>query len=394
MRKVLLLYLFFSVFFLSAKSQKTGHAIRRNIAVGLSGSHADSIRTSYLNMGIFGNVNALSGFQFGVLSATVHQTMRGCNFAGLVGLAGADADGFQMSGIANGVGGDVNGVQLCALTNVTRQDVNGAQLSGMVNVSAGNLCGIQFSGVANTSKSLHGLQLSGFSNITGNRFSGMQVCGIANIAMRVDKGIQIAGVMNVCASKTRGWQFAAYNYADTLDGSQLGVINICVRHEHGVQVGLINYSRDTVAHKVGLVNINPQTRIQMMVYGGTSTKMNVAARFRNRSTYNIIGFGTHYMGLDKRFSGALFYRIGQYFCLDRRWSVSGDVGYYHIETFAQNSSSSPERLYSLQCRLNADCQLSPHLGVFASAGYGNTRYYHHSRLYKSKMLFELGVTLF
>lgn len=394
MRKCLLLILLLSALFPQAWSQDSSHVRHRNIAVGIHGGGADSMRTAYANIGIFSNVNRLGGFQLGALTSAVHQQSCGVNASALVALTGRDMYGLQLAGIANAVGSDASGVQTCLLANITRGNVNGMQLCGMVNVASGDMRGVQLSGVANNSKSLHGVQLSCFSNITGNRFSGLQLCGIANIAVRVNKGVQVAAMMNVCATKTRGWQLAAYNYADTLDGSQMGLINICVHHEHGVQVGLINYSRDTIAHKVGLVNVNPNTRIQMMVYGGTSTKMNVAVRFRNRSTYNIIGFGSHYMGLDKRFSGALFYRIGQYFRLDKQWSVSGDVGYYHIETFAQNSDSSPDRLYSLQCRLNADYQLSPHLGLTVSAGYGNTRYYDHARLYKSRLLFELGITLF
>ena len=394
MRRSLLIFVLFSASFLSVKSQEMGQGILRNIALGISGGANDSVSTSYLNMGIFGNINNLSGFQFGGLTSTVHDKASGYNFAGLVALTGHDINGLQMAGIANGVGTDVNGMQLCALANITRMAVNGVQLSGMVNVGAGNVRGFQMSGVANVSGHLQGLQISGFSNMAVEQFSGVQFCGIANIAVRMNGGVQIAGAMNICASKTRGWQFAAYNYADTLNGSQLGLINICVHHQHGVQVGLINYSRDTVAHKIGLVNVNPKPRIQMMVYGGTSTKINVAARFRNRSTYNIIGFGTHYMGLDKRFSGSLFYRIGQYFNLDRHWSISGDLGYYHIETFAENSSAAPERLYSLQGRLNADYQMNRHSGIFLSFGYGSTRYYNHARLYKNKLLMELGLTLF
>ena len=394
MRRSLLIFVLFSISLLSVKSQEIGQRMRRNIALGVSDGATDSISTSYLNLGLFSNINNLSGFQFGVLTSTVHDRTSGYNFGGLVSLTGHDMNGLQMAGIANGVGADVNGMQLCALANITRMAVNGVQLSGMVNVSAGDVRGFQMGGVANVSGHLQGVQISGFSNIVTGRSSGLQLCGVANIAVSIRKGAQVAGVMNVCASRTRGWQLAAYNYADTLDGSQFGIINACVHHQHGVQIGLINYSRDTVAHKIGLVNVNPDTRIQMMVYGGTSTKINVAARFRNRRTYNIIGFGTHYMGLDKRFSGALFYRIGQYFNLGRHWSISGDVGYYHIETFAENSYASPERLYSLQCRLNADYQMSRYFGIFASLGYGNTRYYDHARLYKSKMLMELGLTLF
>lgn len=83
----------------------------------------------------------------------------------------------------------------------------------------------------------------------------------------------------------------------------------------------------------------------------------MALRFRNRSTYNIIGIGTHYMGLDSKFSGSLFYRIGQYFQLNPKFSLSGDLGYYHVETFEEHSSEKPKRLFSLQARLNADYQL-------------------------------------
>jgi hypothetical protein len=384
----------FLIAFLGVSAQEKSIYHHRNIAVGITDGSKDSLQSYIFNGGFFGNVGILDGFQISALTSTVHQVSNGFNVASLISLAGHRMNGLQMAGIANGVGEEVRGAQFCALANVCRGSVNGIQLAGMVNVDAADIRGVQLGGVANISRFLHGVQISGFSNITGERFSGFQLCGIANIAVRVNKGVQMAAVMNVCASRTRGWQLAAYNYADTLEGSQFGIINLCVHHQHGVQVGLINYSSDTIAHKIGLVNVNPNTRIQMMVYGGTATKINLAARFRNRSTYNIIGFGTHYMGLDKRFSGAIFYRIGQYFHLDSKWSLSGDVGYYHIETFAENSSSAPERLYSLQARVNSDFQLARHLGIIASVGYGNTRYYDHARLYKSKMLLELGVTLF
>ena len=140
------------------------------------------------------------------------------------------------------------------------------------------------------------------------------------------RGIQLAGAANICSSSMRGIQTAVYNYADTLNGSQIGLFNACISHPRGVQIGIINYSRDTVAHKIGLVNVNPKTRIDLLSYIGTSTKLNMALRFRNRSTYNIIGIGTHYMGLDSKFSGALFYRIGQYFQLNPKFSLSGDLG--------------------------------------------------------------------
>ena len=141
------------------------------------------------------------------------------------------------------------------------------------------------------------------------------------------------------------------------------------------------------------MNVNPMTDIDIMLYGGSSTKANIAIRYRNKSTYNIIGgVGTHFMGLDSKFSGAVFYRLGQYVQLTPKLSLSGDIGYYHVETFEKNSNDKPECLYSLQARLNADYQISRKFGAFASVGWGLTRYYDHNETYRNRPLVEVGLT--
>ena len=254
--------------------------------------------------------------------------------------------------------------------------------------------GLQF-GLAATlaDEQTKGVQIAGFSNMSASALRGLQLAGITNLSMGVERGLQFSGIANVASGYMRGGQMAAYNYADSLNGSQVGLINVARSHPRGWQVGLVNITRDTVAHKIGLVNLNPRTVVDFMLYGGTTTKGNVAVRFRNRSTYSIIGLGTHYMGLDKKFSGAVFYRLGQYFRTGERWSLSGDIGFYHIETFESSGSTSPKRLYSLQARINADYQISKRIGAFVSVGYGDTRYYHHSTRYKNRLLFEAGLTI-
>lgn len=67
-------------------------------------------------------------------------------------------------------------------------------------------------------------------------------------------------------------------------------------------MGIINFTMDSISKHYGLVNINPKTRVDLMGFAGTNSKANIAVRFRNRSTYNIIGLGTHYMGLDENFA--------------------------------------------------------------------------------------------
>ena len=270
--------------------------------------------------------------------------------------------------------------------------IHGIQLNGFTSVARNEMRGVQLSGLSNVAKNMRGVQIAGLGNITTSPFRGVQIAGVTNVAMGVKSGIQLSAVANVCSSYMRGIQVSGYNYADSLNGWQIGLVNSCISHPRGWQVGIINYSHDTKVHKLGLVNINPLTRVDVMTCMGTSSKLNMAVRFRNRSTYNIIGVGTHYMGFDKDFSGALFYRIGQYFTLAPKWSISGDIGYFHIETFQKNSKESPERLFSLQARLNVDYQLTRIIGAFASVGYGNTRYYNHARLYRHRMLAELGFT--
>ena len=239
----------------------------------------------------------------------------------------------------------------------------------------------------------HGVQLSVVSNAVSYGFDGLQLSIINNIIQGMNQGVQLSALLNVSSCMMRGVQVGTFNYADTLNGAQVGLFNVARKHPKGWQIGLINLSYDSIGHKVGLINVNPTTDIDLMLYGGSSTKVNVATRYRNKSTYSIFGVGTHFMGLDSKFSGALFYRLGQYWQLTPKLSISGDIGYYHVETFRKNSNDAPERLYSLQARINADYQLTKRLGVFASVGWGVTRYYNRNETYRNRPLVELGLTL-
>lgn len=285
----------------------------------------------------------------------------------------------------------LRGAQIGAFSSVVRQQMRGVSLAGIINSVGDDMRGVQVSGVSNVVKGGNGVQLSLFNNVSSSPFRGVQLSGLSNISMGMKRGLQIAAA-NVSSSYMRGMQLGGYNYADTLNGSQIGLFNVCVRHPRGVQIGVINYSQDTIAHKIGLVNVNPKTRIDYMFYGGSATKANLAVRFRNRSTYNILGIGTHYFGLDEKFSGALFYRIGQYFQLSPKFSLSGDLGFYHVESFQEHSQDKPERLYSLQARINADYQLGRYTSAFASVGYGDTHYYHGGR-YRRRAIVEAGLAV-
>ena len=346
---------------LSANAQQDRRPRPKNIAIGATRHTPDSSLTGSLNLGIFNNVDSLHGFQLGLISATTLKDMRGVSIGGLLAASAYNVRGLQASLAVNHVGGTMHGIQLSGISNVTHR--------------------------------LHGFQLAGFSNVVEEPFEGIQIAGITNIATGIKKGIQVSAFANIVSSRMRGLQLSGYNFADTLTGTQIGLVNVSRNHPKGWQVGVFNYTTDTIAHKIGLVNINPKTTIDILAFAGTTSLFNVALRFRNRSTYNILGAGTHYMGINEKFSGTLFYCIGQYFQLTPKWSISGDVGYYHIETFQENSVTKPERLYSLQAHLNLDYQINRTLGAFASVGYGDTRYYAHHWKYKSELLAQAGLSI-
>ena len=308
---VALLFLMLSA---QPSSGQSSHSVsHNNVALGLNHRNADSSLVSRLNVGLANNVDSLRGLQLGLTTANVNRDARGVNIGLLGTLTRGDMIGLQLAGTGNGVAGTTKGVQIAPFTNYATV--------------------------------LRGMQLGGIINIAAQPVKGVQLAGGANVANGIADGVQLSALVNVSSGRMRGLQISGYNYADTLNGCQAGFINVAAEHTNGWQLGIFNYSRDTTAHKIGLVNVNPKTKIDLLAFLGTTSIFNGAIRFRNRSTYSIIGAGTHYMGLDDHFSGALYYRLGQYFQLSPRWSVSGDVGYYHIETFEENSRTKPKRLY-------------------------------------------------
>ena len=133
-------------------------------------------------------------------------------------------------------------------------------------------------------------------------------------------GLQIAGIANITAKD--------------LNGAQIGLCNYATK-AHGFQIGLVNYYReDMKGLQLGLVNANPDTRIQMMVYGGNVTPANIGVRFKNQLFYTILGVGAFDQNLNDKFSISTSYRAGLAVPVYKGLSISGDLGFQHIETTA------------------------------------------------------------
>ena len=332
-----------------------------NVALGLHRWQGNTAKVHRVNIGLWNNVQQLSGFQLGVFSAGVRQNMRGVNLALGASVVQQDAVGMTVAGVMNAVGGEMKGVQWSAFSKVAGR--------------------------------VKGVQAAGFSNLSLQPLQGLQLSGVSNISQGGSNGVQMAVLANVASGAMSGLQLGAYNYTDTLRGAQVGLINVSYQHVGGVQVGLFNVKHDSLGAQWGLVNINPATQIDLLLFAGNTSKFNSALRFRNRHTYTTIGIGTHYMGLDDKFSGALFYRRGAYLSLGHRWMLGADLGFQHIETFSRAVSLKPSRLFSLQAHVNLDCQITPRVGAFASVGYGHTRYYSPNSIYKNEWMGQIGVSL-
>lgn len=329
-----------------------------NVAFG----NINTERRVNVNIGLSGDVDTLKGLQANLLSSLVRNNGVGVNSGYIAAVSVRDFKGLQFSLINNAVGGTIKGVQFSTITNMAKHTI--------------------------------GVQFAGFNNVNGTDLQGVQFSAMGNISMGVKAGIQFSPLMNVCADKMNGFQFATFNYCDTLNGGQVGLINICISHPKGMQVGLINYTRDDTKRKIGLVNISPQTNIQMLAYWGNSNAFNLAARFLNKMSYSMIGVGTHYMGLSEDFSGSLFYRTGYWLSPFNKSIASLDIGFYHIETFDNADELTPERLYSIQLRGNYEYEFFSNFKLFFSFGYGLTRYYDQNKFYKKRFLLDMGVILF
>ncbi|MEG1865709.1 MAG: hypothetical protein RR331_02390 [Bacteroides sp.] len=338
----------------------------------------DTLQTTYFNLGFQSTMNRLNGVGVNILPGAVHKNM----------------NGLQFSAIANLVGGSMHGVQLSGISNINGNNLVGISATGLINIAGNNVQGLLCSGLMNIAgDNTRGVVAGGLMNITGNEGSGMQLAGIANIAGSNFNGLMSSGLLNVVGSTLNGIQLSGLGNitADRMNGAQIGLLNYSTK-VNGVQFGLVNYYKSELKGvQLGLVNVNPNTKVQLMVFGGNATKTNVAARFKNRLFYTLVGGGTHYLSFGDKFSAALFYRGGIWLPLYKKLVISGDLGYQHIETFHNKSADIPARLYALQARINLEVPLTKKLAVFASGGYGLSRHYNKNATYDRGMIIEAGL---
>lgn len=362
-------------------AQNKSAGINLSIWKGISTQPLDSTQNTYINVGVMSTMNRLNGVGVNILGGVTQKDMNGVQISGLANVTGGNMRGVQLSGISNISGNNMAGISATGLVSITGNSAQGVILSGLTTITGNNASGVIVGGLMTvTGDRTSGVQLGGLSNITGANYYGVMASGLLNVTGGNITGVQIAGIGNIAANSLNGMQIGLCNYAT---------------QANGLQIGLINYYRTEMkGFQLGLVNANPDTKVQMMVFGGNATKTNIAARFKNELFYTILGAGTHYLDFSDKFSASVFYRAGLSIPLCKKLSLSGDLGYQHIETFKNKDYGIPKRLYALQARVNLEYQLTEKFGVFATGGYGGSRYYNKSRTYDKGAIVEAGVILF
>ena len=345
---------------------------------GLSTQRADSTsRPTLVNIGLQSKQYRLQGISINALGTTTVTTANGLQAGGLFNITGTHAAGIQLAGITNVTGGEFSGLSFSGLVNIVGNDARGIIATGLVNIVGGNL---------------HGMAVAGMLNINETKVRGIQMSGVGNIASHEVEGLQLSGIFNIATGSVRGIQAAALlNLAGTtLSGMQVGAMNVAVEAT-GLQVGLVNYYRKRLnGVQLGLVNLNPSTRRQLLLIAGSSTLVSMGMRFKNRTTYTVLTLGSKYHELHP-FNIAMGYRAGLYLPVTHQLELSGDLGYQHIETFKAHGSN--KRLYNLQARLNAECNLNAHTSLFLTGGYERAYTYRHGHNFHNGLFIEAGTAL-
>lgn len=379
----------------SAHKEKTG--INLSLWKNIATQRTDTVGSTFFNLGVFSAMNRLNGVGVNVLGAVTNRSMNGVQLSGISNMVGGSMRGIQIAGITNINGDNLSGISLSGLVGITGNYAQGAVFSGLANITGNNSSGILVGGLLNiTGEEAAGVQLAGLANIAGGDFAGITASGLLNVVGENLEGVQLSGLCNIAADDMKGLQIAGIgNIAGgTATGVQLAPVNVAIRAK-GLQIGLVNYYKEKLdGFQLGLVNANPDTKVQMMFFGGNTTKLNLAARFKNKLFYTILGGGTHFLDFSDKFSGALFYRAGLELPVCKQLFISGDLGYQHVETFKNKDYGFPARLYSLQTRINLEYRLTAKLGVFVTGGYGWDRYYNRNANFDKGAIVEGGVVLF
>ncbi len=234
-----------------------------------------------------GYVQGIRKFEAGGIMNFVRGDVRYFQAAGVANMVGGNVKGFQAAGIYNitnnvtgfqaaGIFNDINkisGTQAAGIFNMSR-DTATVQLAGIFNKATKNVVQVaglynqatwnnsqtagflnisdesafQIAGFANITQTLHGGQIAGFMNTTKSG-SDLQIAGAINHT-KGDAKVQIAGLLNK-AKNIKGFQLAAFNFADTASGTVIGIFSFIRKGYHKVEISADESFPFNLAYRTG-----------------------------------------------------------------------------------------------------------------------------------------------
>ena len=374
--------------------QKEGVGINLSLWNKVATQPKESKKPVLFNLGLISNQHKLHGLGINIFGSNnqttkgvaisglynISDTISGISIAGLAQIIGTKSQGLTLSGLTNIVGEDQLGIIGSGLVNLVGNDIKGLAVAGIINANGDDLYGVSFSGLADfTGSNTYGLSFGGLVNIIGEANNGVAIAGLVTIANQ-NRGLSLAGLINI-SEYSKGVQLSPINVSGRVDGLQIGLFNF--------------YDGQGKAFQIGLINMNPNTKVQLLAYGGNRTKLNFALRFKNKHFYNILGVGSPaYLKFKDKFSASLLYRTGTYVSLGKYIDLGADIGFQHINTVKNRDKENgiPHRMYALEGRGNVEINISKRIALIGSVGYGTTRWYNKSKTFKKGMIYEAGLS--
>ena len=280
--------------FRKQRSPRTDHGpVGINISLwkNISTQRTDTIGSTCFNLGVFSSMNRLNGLGMNILGSVTGRDVNGVQMAGLSNMVGGSMRGMQIAGITNINGNNLIGVSVSGLVGITGNHAQGVIISGLANISGDYNRGASIGGLLNISgEGASGIHFAGLANISGGNFKGFSGAGLLSVIGEDLNGMQMSALTNITAGDMTGVQVSGLGnvVGGTARGLQIGAANMAIRAK-GLQIGLFNYYKEKLdGFQLGLVNANPQTKVQLMFFGGNATKLNVGARFKSRFFYTIL----------------------------------------------------------------------------------------------------------
>ncbi|MFO0677845.1 MAG: hypothetical protein U0169_15010 [Polyangiaceae bacterium] len=209
-------------------------------------------------------------------------------------------------------------------TNHDDEDVDTMVQFNLLYGRVGSASAIQLGGVNHTLRSSSGLSLAWIGNVSGGTSSGLDLAFGFNRSAREVRALQASLAFNSAsadvagaqlafgfngAEKVTGFQGAALNVADALEGGAVGAINVSgdvrgfqlgfvnvAEKVRGLQFGLVNVADDVEGIPIGLVSVTRSGGVHPKAWFSTKSYANVGVEFATRYTYTMLSASGHVEG--------------------------------------------------------------------------------------------------